>query len=114
MADDNVLRIEPGAAERIAQAFDTHATNLNDVALRLQNAGFVTGFAGFPSAVELDAGFQNKARLAIAHLRAQADIAREHAATLRAAGATYSKADSASSVWIQAVGPSDDPWSYQG
>lgn len=106
---NGVLRIEPGAAERIARAFDTHADNLTEVANRLRNYGQITGFAGFPSAVELDAGFANKARLAVANLERQVEVARRYATSIRAAGVAYREVDDAGlavqrNVEIQADG----------
>ena len=102
MPDGKELRIEPGAAERIARAFDTHADNLAQVADRLRNAAYSTGFAGFPSAEELNAGFRNKADLAIAHLQWQAKMTRDYAAMIRAAEADYHATDTAQSA---AIGP---------
>lgn len=104
MADGDVLRIEPGAAERIARAFDTHAENLDAIAARLRNEGFSTGFAGFPSAQELDTGFRNKCRLAIEHLHRQAETARRHASAVRVAGANYASADMVNASSIAFVG----------
>ncbi|WP_066912869.1 type VII secretion target [Millisia brevis] len=109
MPDGETLRIEPGAAERIARAFDTHAKNLAQVADRLRNAGYSTGFAGFPSAMELDEGFKNKADLAIAHLQSQAKVSREYAAKLRAAGAAYTETDTTNSTTIHAAGDEVTP-----
>ena len=103
MPDEAVLRIEPGAANRIAQAFDQHAENLVRVARRLRRGANFTGFAGFPSAVELDAGFKNKALLAIANLESQADAARTYAVTLRAAGASYDDTDTAGAHALRAA-----------
>lgn len=102
MTDGQVLRIEPGAAERIAKAFHTHADNLEAVAHRLRSAGHSTGFAGFPSAIELDAGFRNKARLAITHLEQQVKMVRGHAESIRAAGAAYSDTDTSGAASIHA------------
>lgn len=109
MPEGDILRIEPGAAERIAQAFDKHAENLADVAFRLRNARYSTGFAGFPSAVELDDGFKNKAASAISHLQVQIDAARTCAAQLRAAGAAYAETDTIGSTAIHASGDSVAP-----
>lgn len=103
MPDGEQLRIEPGAAERIARAFDTHADNLGDVLLTLDHAGYSTGFAGFPSAIELDAGFKNKTRLAIAHLKEQIDLTRRYAAEIRAAGAAYTETESVNSAAISSA-----------
>lgn len=102
--DDETLRIEPGAAERIARAFEKHADNLIRIAEKLRNASHSTGFAGFPSAVELDAGFRNKALRAVAHLQGQATMARGYAADIRAAGATYAETEIANFETIRTVG----------
>lgn len=104
MPEGDILRIEPGAAERIARAFDSHADNLALVAERLKNAGHLTGFAGFPSAVELDEGFTRKARAAVAHLQSQIETARQAADRLRAAGAAYSETDTTNSRSIHTTG----------
>lgn len=93
MVDGEILRIEPGAAERIARAFEVHADNLLEVSNKLRRSGFSTGFAGFPSAVELDIGFSEKRNQAISHLLQQVETARVMAATIRAAGAAYRGAD---------------------
>ncbi|WP_066913614.1 hypothetical protein [Millisia brevis] len=109
MPDGTQMRIEPGAAERIAQAFDRHADNLAAVSRRLERAGHSTGFAGFPSADELHAGFTNKARLAIGHLQEQIDLTRRHAAEIRAAGAAYIETDSTNSTMIGEAGSAVSP-----
>lgn len=93
MTGGEILRIEPGAAERVARAFDTHAHNLEEVLEKLRAGSYTTGFAGFPSAVELDAGFVSKRNMAVDHLRAQIDATRSCAATIRAAGHAYVAAD---------------------
>lgn len=97
------LRIEPGAAERIAGAFETHADNLEDIAGRLRNDTYSTGFAGLPSAQELDAGFRNKQRLAVAHLLQQAETSRRHAATIRAAGGHYAATETANDAALRSI-----------
>lgn len=109
MPDGTQMRIEPGAAERIAQAFETHADNLARVSQNLRHATYSTGFAGFPSAVELDAGFTNKARLAIAHLKEQIDLTRAHAAEIRTAGAAYIETDSVNAATISSAGNAVSP-----
>lgn len=98
------LRIEPGAAERIAQAFDKHADNLAAIAERIRNFSYSTGFAGFPSAVELDAGFKNKAAAAVEHLREEVETSRRYAATLRAAGTAYAESDNSASASLRSAG----------
>lgn len=109
MPDREQLRIEPGAAERIAQAFETHADNLAQVSQKLERAGHSTGFAGFPSANELDAGFTNKARLAVAHLNQQIDLSRGYAAEIRAAGAAYAETESVNAAAIDSAGTPVNP-----
>lgn len=104
MPEGDILRIEPGAAERIARAFDTHADNLAHTAARLKHAGRSTGFAGFPSAVELDSGFTKKARLAITHLESQIEMTRGYAAELRAAGAAYIEAEATNTAALRQSG----------
>lgn len=104
MADGDVLRIEPGAAERIARAFDTHAKNLAEIALKLRNQAYSTGFAGFPSAVELDAGFLGKRDQAVAHLQDQVEMTLGMAASVRAAGIAYAASDAGAEASIRSVG----------
>ena len=114
MPDDNRMRIEPGAAERIARAFETHADNLTQVSLRLEHVGHSTGFAGFPSANELDIGFKNKARQAVANLREQIDLTRQYAAEIRAAGAAYVEAESVNAIATGTAGTALDSDSSVG
>ena len=109
MPDGTQMRIEPGAAERIAQAFETHAENLSAVSLKLKRATYSTGFAGFPSADELDVGFTNKARLAIEHLKEQIDLTRRCAAEIRTAGAAYIETESVNAAVIEAAGTAVSP-----
>lgn len=113
MPDGTQMRIEPGAAERIAQAFETHAENLAVVGENLERATYSTGFAGFPSAEELNIGFTNKARQAITHLHEQIDLTRRYAAEIRAAGAAYIETESVNAAGIgvagTAVGPDTVP-----
>lgn len=104
MPDGDVLRIEPGAAERIAAAFDRHADVLAATGDALRRHEFATGFAGFPSAIELDAGFQGKRHQAIAHLQQQEQTTREYADSIRIAGANYREADSNAGRSIDAAG----------
>ncbi|WP_066902800.1 hypothetical protein [Millisia brevis] len=104
MPDGDVLRIEPGAAERIAAAFDRHADALAAAAQRLRDHSYGTGFAGFPSAVELDAGFEDKRLQAVDHLDQQEAVAREYAAKIRAAGANYLESDTGGAEGIRAAG----------
>lgn len=104
MATGENLRIEPGAAERIAKAFDQHAENLRLIAMKLRSSMRSTGFDGFPSAVELDAGFLRKRDLAVDHLYEQIETAGNMAASIRAAGARYADSDSAGAARIQAAG----------
>ncbi len=104
MPDGTHLRIEPGAAERIAQAFETHADNLAGVAENLKRVTYSTGFAGFPSADELNIGFRDKAHRAIAHLQEQVDLTRGYAADIRAAGAAYVETESMNTATIDAAG----------
>ncbi|WP_066903324.1 hypothetical protein [Millisia brevis] len=108
MGDGDVLRIEPGAAERIARALDLHAENLATALRSLRNRGHVTGFAGFPSAMELDAGFADKARLAVEHLQQQIIVANDAAATIRRAGAAYNHVEDVNSANIHAAGAAPD------
>lgn len=109
MPDGTPLRIEPGAAERIARAFETHADNLAHASLQLEHATHSTGFAGFPSANELDAGFRNKAHLAIAHLKEQIALTHRYAADIRAAGAAYLDTESVNSAAIGGAGAAVGP-----
>ena len=67
------------------------------------------GFAGFPSAGELHAGFTNKARLAMDHLKEQIDLTRHYAAEIRAAGAAYIETDSTNSTLIGEAGTTVSP-----
>lgn len=105
MGDGDVLRIEPGAAERIARALDLHAENLATVAQRLRSHAHSTGFAGFPSAVELHVGFTDKGKRAVEHLLHQIDVTRNAAASIRAAGDAYVNTDATGATAISA---SDD------
>lgn len=109
MPDGTQMRIEPGAADRIAQAFDRHADNLAEASRNLERATYSTGFAGFPSAGELHAGFTKKARLAIDHLKEQIDLTRRYAAEIRAAGAAYIETDSTNSAMIGESGATVSP-----
>lgn len=108
MGDGDALRIEPGAAERIARALDLHAENLATAMHSLRNRGHVTGFAGFPSAMELNAGFADKARLAVEHLQQQIIVANDAAATIRRAGAAYDRVEDMNSASIHAAGATQD------
>ena len=114
MPDGTQMRIEPGAAERIAQAFETHADNLASAAQKLEHATYSTGFAGFPSANELDIGFKEKAHRAIAHLQEQVDLTRGYAADIRAAGAAYVETESINIATIDAAGTPIDPDTARG
>lgn len=101
MATGENLRIEPGAAERIAKAFDQHAENLRLIAMKLRNQAYATGFAGFPSAEELNIGFLKKRDLAVDHLYQQIEVATRMAASIRAAGARYRQTDATGAATIR-------------
>lgn len=100
---DSELRIESGAAERIATAFDDYADGLAGAAERLRESIYATGLAGFPSATELDAGFLRKRDHAVIHLMELAANARGVAVSVRAAGRAYERAENSSAAAIREV-----------
>lgn len=100
---DEELRIEPGAAERIATAFSTYADGLEAATHRLRDMGFSTGLAGFPSAEELNVGFLRKRNQAIEHLTRLADDSRQHAESVRAAGRAYVETENVATTTIQSA-----------
>lgn len=103
MSPEGTLRIEPGAAERMEKAFDRHAENLRAVVFKLRNYTYTTGFAGFPSATEHDAGFRRKRDQAIDHLNQQIEETKNAADAIRAAGVAYNESGAGASITIRSA-----------
>ncbi|MBO0853445.1 MAG: hypothetical protein J2P18_06725 [Nocardia sp.] len=102
-AHDRTVTFDPAAARACAQTYQQQADRLRDLQQRLVDAAHLTGFGGFFSAEQLQAGFGRKARDA-AQLLDQyiASAYRMKEAFLISAG-LYEEADSANAAALRAT-----------
>ena len=88
------LMFKKGSAEQCAKHCDELVRSLEDEILNLSGLTRVVGFGGFHSGSELDAGFSQKAHLAIEAMKAHADHARQLAQNFRSVEQSYASQDS--------------------
>ncbi|QIS10220.1 hypothetical protein [Nocardia arthritidis] len=97
------VQFDPAAARRCAQMYDNQAEQLHYLRQRLESVSDLTGFGGFVSAQQLQAGFGHKARDAAALLDRYIEAAyRMKEAFLLSAG-LYEEADAANAAALRAV-----------
>lgn len=97
------VQFDPAAARRCAEMYDHQADRLLYLQQRLEAAGELTGFGGFVSAQQLQAGFGHKARDAAALLSQYIEAAyRMKEAFLLSAG-LFEEADAANAAALRAA-----------
>ncbi|WP_225727022.1 MULTISPECIES: hypothetical protein [unclassified Nocardia] len=97
------VQFDPAAARRCAQMYENQAEQLHYLRQRLESVSDLTGFGGFVSAQQLQAGFGHKARDAAALLDRYIEAAyRMKEAFLLSAG-LYEEADAANAAALRAV-----------
>lgn len=97
------MSFDPDAARRCAAVYEQQAERLLQMRGRLEAAGEVTGFGGFVSAQQLQAGFAHKARDAAELLDHYIEAAyRMKEAFLLSAG-LYDEADAAAAAALRSI-----------
>lgn len=87
------VKIVAGSAEKCAQHCDELAASLDREAASLQAATNVSGFGGFTSGTDLEAGFSGKVNAAVSAVMSHAKSARAMAENFRAAGKNFENQD---------------------
>ncbi|WP_068278175.1 type VII secretion target [Aldersonia kunmingensis] len=90
------LRVDHGAAERVAQHLDVLAESVKRQAAEMGRAGSThSGFGTFDSGAQLHDGFEAKMLAAVNQLDAYATVVTNMSAAVRQAGTAYSDQDHA-------------------